>query len=75
MDCAGSGRSLAVHLLNVDGCAESYSEGGDGLMLLPSKVLKTIFLILAAMLLWPGQAAAAGQDYQALSLVDSGLHY
>ncbi|MGA7578995.1 MAG: TolC family protein [Desulfobaccales bacterium] len=39
-------------------------------MLLPSKSLKTIFLILSAMLLWTGQAAAAEKDYQNLSLDD-----
>ncbi len=39
-------------------------------MLLPSKGLKTIFLILGALLLWTGQAAATERDYQALSLDD-----
>ena len=32
--------------------------------------MKAIFVILGAMLLWTGQAAAAGKDYQDLSLDD-----
>ncbi len=36
-------------------------------MLLPSKGCKLIML-------WMGRAAAAGQDYRALSLDDWGLH-
>ena len=39
-------------------------------MLLPSKGLKTIFVILGAMLLWTGQASAAEKNYQNLSLDD-----
>ena len=39
-------------------------------MLLPSKGLKTIFVILGAMLLWTGQASAAEKNYQDLSLDD-----
>jgi len=42
-------------------------------MLLPSKGCKFIFLI-GAITLWVAQAAAAGQDYQALSLDDWRLH-
>ncbi len=41
-------------------------------MLLPSKSCKLIFLV-GAITLWIGQTAAAGQDYQALSLDDWGL--
>ena len=39
-------------------------------MLVPSKGRKFIFLVLGAMLLLMGQAAAAEKDYQALSLED-----
>lgn len=42
-------------------------------MLLPSKGCKLIFIV-GMIMLWMGQAAAAGQDYQALSLDDWGLH-
>lgn len=38
-------------------------------MLLPSKSYKLIFLV-GVIMFWIGQAAAAGQDYQALSLDD-----